>query len=166
MIEAFLTRQCSIDVFPEERQSEGSKCACKIIRCVRVACKRYVGFVIRRNLYIHTDICSISKTRFLSTSSSTHVNASQNDIMAVFIRVRNLGYPVPPCSIKSTPFRMTPTSPPVWTTSPPPPLNLYSTSARPSNHDTLVCGGTSNFANSSPRAVRISAKASPLFAFR
>ena len=51
---------------------------------------------------------------------------------------------------------------PVCTISPPPPLNLYSTSASPSSHATLVCGGTSRFASASLTAVRISAKARPL----
>lgn len=73
---------------------------------------------------------------------------------------------VPPCSINSTPFLTTPTTPPVCTTSPPPPLSLCSTSAKPSNQVTLVCGGTSSFASSSPSAVRISAKASPLLVLR
>lgn len=61
---------------------------------------------------------------------------------------------------------MTPIKPPVCTTSPPPPLSLNSTSAKPSSHATLVCGGTSSSANSSPSAVRISARARPLFAFK
>ena len=73
---------------------------------------------------------------------------------------------VPPCSIRSTPPLTTPTRPPVCTTSPPPPLKRNSTSARPCSHATLVCGGTSNLINSSPSAVNISAKASPLFALR
>lgn len=76
------------------------------------------------------------------------------------------GYCVPPCSIRSTPFRTTPTRPPVCTVSPPPPLNRYSTSARPSSHATLVCGGTSSLAKPSLTAVRISANARPLLAFR
>jgi len=45
---------------------------------------------------------------------------------------------IPVLSISSTPCRTTPTMPPICTLSLPPPANLYSTSARPRNHSTLV----------------------------
>ena len=68
--------------------------------------------------------------------------------------------------ISSAPFRTTPTTAPVCTTSPPPPLKRYSTSASPSNHVIITGAGTSSFVNSSLSAVMISANARPWFAFR
>jgi len=66
--------------------------------------------------------------------------------------------------INSAPFLTTPTTAPVWTTSPPPPLSLYSTSANPSNHVISTFAGTSNFVNSSLNEVMISANANPCVA--
>lgn len=63
----------------------------------------------------------------------------------------------------SQPFRTTPTKPPVWTASLPPPDSRHSISASPSNQLTRVWAGTSNVCNWSPRAVRISARARPWF---
>ena len=68
--------------------------------------------------------------------------------------------------ISSAPFLTTPTTAPVCTTSPPPPLNLYSTSAKPSNHVIITGAGISNFVNSSPSAVMISASANPCVTFK
>src|SRR5271170_4199102 len=72
---------------------------------------------------------------------------------------------IPLSPSNSTPCRTIPTMPPVCTPSDPPPANLNSISASPSNHSTLVCGGTSNVWSSSASAVKISASASPLLAF-
>ena len=80
--------------------------------------------------------------------------------------IPQLPFPIPPCSINSTPVLTTPTIPPVCTVSPPPPLKRCSISARPSSHVMRVCGGTSNFPNSSFSAVMMSANARPLLALK
>lgn len=100
---------------------------------------------------------------FLGIECQRHRN-NQSSGRKLPDRVSLIYYLVPPCSIKSTPPLTTPTNPPVCITSLPPPLNLYSTSASPESHATLVCGGTSSFASSSPSAVSMSANARPLFA--
>lgn len=66
-----------------------------------------------------------------------------------------------PQPMSSTPFLTTPTIAPVCKDSLPPPLSLYSISARPSNHVTITLAGTSINANSAPNAVKISARARP-----